>query len=112
MSHIINSSPQALSSITWETEYQNSEKKPFINNNEFWSNPEYVEHNWNLPIVPNQNNNAGPNQSSAFNTFEKNSNMRGAWIKVRITYKPNRDDKETVFYIKNLITNFIISFTS
>ena len=38
--------------------------------------------------------------------------MRGAWIKVRITYKPNRDDKETVFYIKNLITNFIISFTS
>ena len=112
LSHIINSSPQALSSITWETEYQNSEKKPFINNNEFWSNPEYVEHNWNLPIVPNQNNNAGPNQSSAFNSFEKNSNMRGAWIKVRITYKPNRDDKETVFYIKNLITNFIISFTS
>lgn len=82
LSHVINCSPQALSSITWETEYQNSEKKPFINNNEFWSNPEYIEHNWTLPIVPNQNNNNGPNLTSEFNSFEKNSHMRLSLIHI------------------------------
>lgn len=112
LAHLLNASPMILDSVTWETEYQSSEKSPFINQQQFWSNPEYIEHNWSIPIIPNMDNNRGPVRQSHFNSFEKNSNMRGQWIKVKITYTPTESEsEEQQFYIRNMITNFIISFT-
>ena len=62
--------------------------------------------------MPNMDNNRGPVSKSDLNSFEKNSSMRGEWIKVKITYTPTeRESKEQQFYIRNIITNFIISFT-
>lgn len=111
MSHIINSSPEDITSIKWETQYQESNKNPFIDNEEWWTSPEYKEHNWHVPIIPNQNINNGPKSNEEFYTFEPSSKMRGQWLKVKITYIPSEDvTEEHQFYIRSLITNFIISF--
>ena len=40
--------------------------------------------------------------------------MRGQWLKVKLKYVPKKVGgkyKDVQFYIKNVITNFIISFT-
>jgi hypothetical protein len=111
--------PEEIENISWKTEYQESEKKAFINNAEFWTNPEYKEHAWNIPIIPSTNkNNFGPLSTQTFNTFEAKSQMRGQWIKVKIVYKGKRllgnVDKSYIpkyFYLKNVITNFIISYS-
>lgn len=111
LSHIMNSCPLSMDKIKWETEYQSSEKNPFINQSEFWSNPEYIEHNWNIPILPQTNVNKGPLGTTNFSTFEPSSKMRGQWIKVKITYTPSDDTEASIqYYIRSLITNFIISF--
>ena len=112
LSHIMNSSPEDINSITWETEYQESEKNPFIDAAEFWSNPEYKEHNWYIPIIENTNSNKGPKSNEEFNTFEPSSKMRGQWLKFKVTYIPEEGiSQEHQFYVRSLITNLIISFT-
>jgi hypothetical protein len=118
-SHLMVMCPEEIENISWKTEYQESEKKAFINNAEFWTNPEYKEHAWNIPIIPSTNkNNFGPLSTQTFNTFEAKSQMRGQWIKVKIVYKGKRllgnVDKSYIpkyFYLKNVITNFIISYS-
>lgn len=110
-SHLINSSHDVFDIVSWETEWQSSEKNPFINDNEFWSNPEYKEHTWRVPIITNTKiNNSGPLGTNNFSTFETNSSMRGQWIKVTLKYKP-KSDVDLQFYIKNVITNFLISYS-
>jgi len=105
--HLINMCPEELNHIEWETEYQYSKKYPFIDNDEFWTNPEYKENVWRLPVLPNQKTTPeGPLNVTEFNTFETNSNMRGQWIKVHLSYTG-----KNLFFIRNVITNFIISFT-
>ena len=112
LSHIMNSSPEDINSISWETEYQESEKNPFIDASEFWSNPEYKEHNWYIPIIENTNSNKGPKSNEEFNTFEPSSKMRGQWLKFKVTYIPEEGiSQEHQFYVRSLITNLIISFT-
>ena len=109
--HLINSSHDVFDIVSWETEWQSSEKNPFINANEFWSNPEYKEHTWRVPIIPNTKIiNSGPLGTNNFSTFETNSSMRGQWIKVTLKYKP-KSDVDLQFYIKNVITNFLISYS-
>lgn len=109
--HLINSSHDVFDIVSWETEWQSSEKNPFINANEFWSNPEYKEHTWRVPIIPNTKiSNSGPLGTNNFSTFETNSSMRGQWIKVTLKYKP-KSDVDLQFYIKNVITNFLISYS-
>ena len=98
--------PEELEYIQWETEYQSSTKSPFINTTEFWTNPEYREHIWRIPIIPNQKNPVtGPIGTTPFKTFEVNSEMRGQWLKVKISYSGTNE-----FILKNVITNFIISY--
>lgn len=118
-SHLMVMCPEELENISWQTEYQESSKVSFINAKEFWSNPEYKEHAWTIPIIPSTNkNNFGPTSTLTFNTFEAKSQMRGQWIKVKIIYKGKRllgnPDKTHIpkyFYLKNVITNFIISYS-
>jgi len=106
-SHLINMCPEELNHIEWRTEYQYSKKYPFINEDEFWSNPDYKENVWRVPVPPNQKTiPEGPLNVTEFNTFETNSNMRGQWIKVHLSYTG-----KNAFFIRNVITNFIISFT-
>jgi hypothetical protein len=106
LAHIMNSCPLEMDFITWETEYQQSLKLPFIEEEKFYSNPEYKEHNWTIPIIPNKNVSNGPNGTTIFNTFEPDSPMKGQWIKVKIRYTGTE-----YLYIKNIITNFLISFS-
>lgn len=118
-SHLMVMCPEELENISWQTEYQESSKVSFINAKEFWSNPEYKEHAWLIPVIPSTNkNNFGPTSTQTFNTFEAKSQMRGQWIKVKIIYKGKRllgnPDKTHIpkyFYLKNVITNFIISYS-
>jgi len=116
-SHLMVMCPEELENISWKTEYQESSKVSFINAKEFWSNPEYKEHAWLIPVIPSTNkNNFGPTSTQTFNTFEAKSQMRGQWIKVKIIYKGKRllNDKTHIpkyFYLKNVITNFIISYS-
>lgn len=103
--HLINMCPEELDYIKWETEYQFSEKNPFINNINFWSNPEYREHIWRVPIEPNQNVNNGPTSTDDFKSFEQDSQMKGQWIKVSMKYSGDNE-----FVLRDVVTNFIISF--
>lgn len=110
-SHIINSSHEEFDVVSWETEWQESKKDPFINKDHFWSNPEYREHTWRVPIMPNQKDPAdGPLGSNTFSTFEVNSAMKGQWLKVTLRYRP-KGNKDVQFFIKNIITNFLISYS-
>jgi len=118
-SHLMVMCPEELENISWQTEYQESSKVSFINAKEFWTNPEYKEHAWIIPIIPSTNkNNFGPLSTQSFNTFEAKSQMRGQWIKVKIIYKGKRvmgnayrTHIPKYFYLKNVITNFIISYS-
>lgn len=115
--HLINMSPSILESIEWTTEYQYSSKDPFINEEEFWTNPDYRENVWRVPIIPNARGlegeevEVGPLGDTPFDTFESDSKMRGQWLKVKITYKEKEDNVAKYIYLRSVITNFIISFT-
>lgn len=124
--HLITMCPEILESMSWETEWQTSTKNPFLNVNEFWSNPEYFEHTWRVTVMPNSKvTNNGPLDIALpdsdrdvvperdFYIFEDNSNMRGKWLKVTLRYTgvPYKGTitSANMLYIKNIITNFIIS---
>lgn len=122
LSHLIVSCPEILDSIEWTTEYQNVKKgtdvtpsNPFINTLQFWTNPEYIEDKWVIPILKSTKSNNGPNGSTNFSTFEPESSMKGLWIKVKIKYTGilNQDNSVTAryFYLRNVVTNFLISYS-
>ena len=103
--HLINMCPQEIDYIKWTTKYQESTKSPFVYAPEFWSNPEYREHNWCVPIKPNTKQNTGPLGTINFKTFEPGSQMKGQWIKVKLYYSGNNHIE-----LRDVITNFIISY--
>lgn len=124
--HLITMCPEILESMSWETEWQTSTKNPFLNVDEFWSNPEYFEHTWRVTVMPNSKvTNNGPLDIALpdsdsdvlperdFYIFEDDSNMRGKWLKVTLRYTgvPYKGTitSANMLYIKNIITNFIIS---
>lgn len=111
-SHLINASHEMFDLVEWETEWQSSNKNPFVSSDGsmFWADPVYKEHVWTVPIMNDSSGNKGPLGSNNFSTFERNSKMRGQWLKVRLKYIP-KYETDIQFYIKNVITNFIISFT-
>lgn len=109
-SHLINMCSEELELIKWETTWQDTSEQPFIIDGEFWRNPEYQEHTWRVPIVVDTSGSVGPLGSQEFNTFENNSYMKGQWLKVTLKYMP-KSDKNIQFYLKNIITNFIISYS-
>ena len=111
-SHLINASHEMFDLVEWETEWQSSNKNPFVSSDGsmFWADPVYKEHVWTVPIMNDSSGNKGPLGSNNFSTFEPNSKMRGQWLKVRLKYIP-KYETDIQFYIKNVITNFIISFT-
>lgn len=122
LSHLMVSCSEILDSIEWTTEYQYAKKgsdttpyNPFINTLQFWTNPEYIEDKWTIPILKSTKSNNGPNGSTNFSTFEPESSMKGLWIKVKIKYTglTNEDNSVTAkyFYLRNVITNFLISYT-
>lgn len=111
--HLINMCPELLNMIEWTTEYQESMKYPFINEQDFWSNPIYEENLWKVPIMPNEKDtNDGPLEGAdIFKSFESDSMMRGQWLKVKLTYIRDGGDTANYIYLRSIITNFIISFT-
>lgn len=115
-SHLINASHEEFDLVEWSTEWQSSSKNPFVSSDGsmFWADPYYKEHIWTVPIMNDSSSNKGPLGSNNFSTFEADSKMRGQWLKVKLKYVPKKvgnEYKDVQFYIKNVITNFIISFT-
>jgi hypothetical protein len=61
-----------------------------------------------LPVRHNNiNNQVGKGDGNEFdaNNFKETSRMRGQWLKVKLTYSGTN-----YLYIRNVITNFIISY--
>ena len=108
-SHLINSCAEEFTNIRWITESQDSDKLSFmVGEEEFWNKPEYREHDWRLPVRHNNiNNQVGKGDGNEFdaNNFKETSRMRGQWLKVKLTYSGTN-----YLYIRNVITNFIISY--
>lgn len=110
MSHLISSSHLKFNVIDWETEWQDSSLS--FNTTDFWNEPEYREHTWRVPIVYNTNTYPdGPLGPEVFKAFENDSAIRGQWLKVKLKYVPLNGQEYIQFYIKNVITNFIISYS-
>ena len=80
-------------SIKWVTEYQQSTRNPFIDNDKFWDNPEYKEHKWHVPI--------NLQDTSKENDYDTDSDIRGSWMKVTLEVL----SADEVF-IKSIETNF------
>ena len=83
-------------SIEWSTEFQDGKQFPFRDKKRFWSDPEYKEHHYHVPIMINQ--------QAKTDAFEPESSMQGTWLKTTITYKARVST-----YIKNIMTFFRIS---
>jgi hypothetical protein len=98
-SYIIESNSNEFMKMEFQTDYQDSAIDPFIPSdpNKFYMKPEYIENMWQGPISINDVENA---------LYGVNSEMRGTWLKVTITY--NGDDEQ---FIRKFITDFIISFS-
>jgi hypothetical protein len=99
----LESNEQPFSRILFETQYQqgihNGDTLTDFRTTEFWRNPEYNEHKWELPIFVQT--------SAKSNDFDTESEMRGYWLKVTVEYFKNIPQ-----YLKKTITKFIISKTS
>jgi hypothetical protein len=90
----INSDTYPFSYIVYETDKQGADTS-FITG-EFWSEPEYLENKWHVPIVAN---------TITSQEFLGDSAIVGHWMKVTIKY-----EQQVNSYIKQILTNFNISF--
>ena len=87
----------SFSELVLQTLYQLETRNPFIDPNKFWLNAEYLDHKWRIPI--------GKQTSPKANEFEADSRIRGAWMKMSLTYS----GEEEVF-VKFVDTEFNLSF--
>jgi hypothetical protein len=61
-----------------------------------WIDPEYIEDGWRIPVCTQT--------SDSKDDFDKDSNMRGRWMKVTLT-----GINAVQVFIKNILSNFTIS---
>jgi len=87
----IHGDDKDLYKIEWQTEYQQGEIYPYIDDKQFWRNPEYLEHHWKVPIMVKTDAN-----NMDFNT---ESSMQGTYLKTTLTYKQRVNT-----FIKNIST--------
>jgi hypothetical protein len=85
-----------LISVEYETETQSGLWNFSQNSEQFWNDAEYQENKWLVPFVMSD---------IAEGEYQTDSNFRGQWLKVTITFS-----QDINFYIKAIITNFEISF--
>ena len=90
-----------LTSITYETEGQTATYtfKTTGDDDNFWEHAAYIENKWNLPIIPQV--------STKTVDYEKDSNIRGKYMKVTIAYAPSEEAEEII--IRSIATMFNIS---
>ena len=89
----IHSSEQEFYWVEWQTEYQDGGHQPFIDDDEFWRCPEYLEHHWKIPIIVKEDA-----DEQDFNT---GSSMQGTWLKTTLHYNSNVET-----FVKNVSTSF------
>lgn len=90
-----------LTSIAYETQYQLSAYTFSVDSAEAdrYKDAEYLEHTWQVPVLI---------QTSAVdNDFSADSEMRGRWMKVTLTYYPATTPQE--IFIRSVITKFTLS---
>jgi hypothetical protein len=92
----VHSDEKEFYRIDYETEYQKGEHFPFIDNNEFWRESEYLENHWHVPVMVKTDTDE--------QDFETESSMQGTYLKTTLRYKSMLD-----FYIKNVMTFYRIS---
>lgn len=93
-----------LKTIYYETQLQNGtytfKTKTNDLTNTFWEHSEYLEHQWEVPVIVQV--------SATEGDFQNNSEFLGKWLKVTITYQPGAERKE--FFIRNVVSKFEISY--
>jgi hypothetical protein len=94
----IHSSDEELYAVDYETEYQSGSHFPFINEEEFWKTPEYLEGHWKVPIIVKDDADSG--------AYEIDSSMTGTYLKTTFTYRGKVE-----MFIKNITTYFRKSFS-
>lgn len=97
----IESQQEPFSTIKYETKDQLAEY-PFIDENKWWSKPEYQSHHWQVPIQIDNTS-----TSTDADLFYNNSSMLGTWLKITLGYIPSQLNKE--IFINNILTTFNIS---
>jgi hypothetical protein len=92
----IKSPEKDLISVAYETETQSGTWYFSNDSASFWEDAEYKEDKWLVPLVMS---------SKGDGEYLPDSNLRGQWMKVTITFK-----QDVSFFIRSVITNFEISF--
>ena len=87
----IHGDDKDLYKIEWQTEYQQGEIYPYIDDKQFWRNPEYLEHHWKVPIMVKNDAESGD--------FDTDSSMQGTYLLTTLTYK-----QKVNTFIKNIST--------
>lgn len=98
----IESQQTPFSEIVFETKDQRAEH-PFMDEDKWWSKPEYLSHHWQVPI---QIDNISDEYEE--DLYYKDSSMLGTWMRTTLIYNGDNRDKE--IFINNIVTNFNISY--
>ncbi len=99
--HIIEAQQEPFTRIIHETLYQKADHL-FIQPDEYWSHPEYLSHNWQVPI---QIDNTSSQKD--YDMFSYDSSMLGDWMKLTLTYKGDSRNEE--IFVQSITTSFYIS---
>ena len=92
-----------LKTIIYETQQQEGVytfKTEATHPNEPWEHSEYEEDKWAVPVMVQT--------SVVEDEFEKDSVIRGRWLKITLTYEPTEAKR---IYIRNVISEFQLSYT-
>ena len=93
----INMPDIELESLEYITERQDGKYSFVSNGAEGYLNSEYLEGDWNIPIIRDR--------AKKDDIYIEDSEFRGRWLKVTLTYKGNKD-----LYIRSIISKFDISY--
>lgn len=96
---IISCNNRTLKSIAWETQHQLAVQDPFVPVSEFWYNPVYREHQWDVPI-----RRADSLKEPNLSYYEVNSPMRGRYLYIEVAY-----EEDAPFWVREVITFYLLS---
>ena len=94
----LTSDKEVFDVVEFETETQECRLNPFYDEDRFWLTPEYSENKWvfTVPEALITKQDWG---------YEADSNMRGIWMKMMLTYKGEKEK-----YIGEIISKNVLSF--